>query len=95
MALKFKPVRKYDWLFFAGMAFWLAETWFFGWNDTAQSAAESVCDFIALVAMTIGFVGSVAVTVALEVLRGAEIKELELEEVCERCNCHCHKVHRV
>lgn len=34
--------------------FWLAETWYFGWNAKPMSAAEETCDRIAQV---VGWIG--------------------------------------
>jgi hypothetical protein len=35
-------------LFFIGIVFGIGETWYFGWNAHPQSAAEQICDLIAI-----------------------------------------------
>lgn len=37
-----------------GLIFWIAETWYFGWNRLPQSEAEWWCDYIAALITVIG-----------------------------------------
>jgi len=38
----------------AGLAFWLFETWWFGWNMRPSCGAERLCDDLALVIVAYG-----------------------------------------
>ncbi|MBU2704127.1 hypothetical protein Ga0466249_005281 [Sporomusaceae bacterium BoRhaA] len=38
-----------------GALFNFAETWYFGWNMTAKSPAEMICDYISEIMMISGF----------------------------------------
>lgn len=43
---------------------WIAETWYYGWNLRAQSAAESMWDFAVVALFAIAFFNSYTVTVS-------------------------------
>lgn len=43
------------WFIRVGVVVWFVETWYFGWNLTAQSRAEVVWDYIVAALMLIGF----------------------------------------
>lgn len=43
-------------LIVAGIAFWIAETWYFGWNETPSCEAEKIADHIAAAMFVIGYV---------------------------------------
>jgi hypothetical protein len=39
-----------------GLLFWLAETWYFGFNQNAESTAENICDWVAIFFVLVGFI---------------------------------------
>lgn len=41
-------------IFFLGLMFNFAETWYYGWNLKPQSPGEMVCDYIAYAAVMAG-----------------------------------------
>lgn len=53
----------YNCIFWAGLAIWILENVYFGWNATAQSGLERLTDFVSNVAMYVGVVGSIAIDV--------------------------------
>ncbi len=54
-----KPKNKYPYLVFIGLALWLAETWYFGWNDKPENEAERVLDIISGILIIWGLVGDI------------------------------------
>lgn len=49
--------NKYPYLVFLGLALWLAETWYFGWNDKPENAAEALLDTISVILIGWGLIG--------------------------------------
>ena len=56
-------------ILYLGVAFWILETAYFGWNQTAQSAAERVSDLIAGALMGYGMIATIAEGAAEKWLR--------------------------
>lgn len=48
---------KYHLITLFAFAFWIAETWYFGWNMQAQTTQEALCDNIVAVLFVWGIVG--------------------------------------
>lgn len=59
-----RNARDAAWSMAVAAVFWLAETWYFGWNWMAQSQAEVVCDTIAVAFFAYGFGGFVVASAA-------------------------------
>ncbi len=57
-----------------GLAFWIAETWYFGWNKFPESHIEAGCDVIATALMSYGL-GWMARARALERELGRQVYE--------------------
>ncbi len=55
-----------------GFLLWLAETWYFGWNEKPSCIAENVCDSIALVFLFTGLTHVVIIAIAKEVVTQIE-----------------------
>lgn len=49
-------------LAFAGFAIWILETVYFGYNETPQSGAEAILDFVSAVMIVWGILGDLAST---------------------------------
>jgi len=54
-----KEKTNYKIMFWTGFILWIAESWYFGWNETAQSSPERYLDIISLIFMGYGFFGDV------------------------------------
>lgn len=48
---------KYNLITLFAFAFWIAETWYFGWNMKPQTGQEALCDAIVVVLFVWGIVG--------------------------------------
>lgn len=84
-----KTLNKYDYFLLAGLALWLAETWAFGWNETAQSVPEKMLDAVSLFLVLYGFIGGVAAAVKTEIhlymsAEGIKVKQKNHEQENER-----------
>lgn len=55
-------LNRFEYAILVGLLLWLAETWYFGWNATAQSDAERALDILSGSIMLYGFFGSLMVT---------------------------------
>lgn len=49
-----------------GFIFWITETAFFGWNETAQSGLERIADTISWTAIIWGIIGDVMKNVHIQ-----------------------------
>lgn len=56
----------YKWLVVIGIIFWIAETWYFGWNREPQSAQEGIADFIVGIMIFWGVIGDVLQNVRIQ-----------------------------
>ena len=64
------PIKQiYRLILSLGLILWILETAYFGWNMTAQSGAERVFDIITSIAVLVGGVGSLAISVTEEYLK--------------------------
>lgn len=52
--------HKYLIIALAGFVLWFVETWYFGWNETAQSAAERALDMVSLWLIVWGTFGDIS-----------------------------------
>ena len=65
------------WLYI-GFAVWLAETWYFGWNDEPCCRAEKIWDMVAVGFWLVGAFEYTMVRIAMAVTDGInEAKEAE------------------
>ena len=46
-----------NWIVGVGIVFWLAETWYFGWNAKPRGDAERRCDAFASTLILLGAIG--------------------------------------
>ena len=61
-------MTKYDYALWAGLALWLAETAYFGWNMQAGSVQEEVLNTISLILMVYGVVGSWIKSIGVDII---------------------------
>jgi len=60
-------------LVLTGLALWIVENIFFGWNATPQSLAEVICDWLVISMVLIGFIIKPASTTTIINIKHAKI----------------------
>lgn len=57
-------MNRFQIILLLGIIFWIAETWYFGWNWDPKSAAEKFCDAVATLLLFYGMIGDILVGVS-------------------------------
>lgn len=65
-------------LIIIAILFWLLETWFFGWNKKPSCFAESVCDWLVIMMVTVFVIINIIEAAVHEAIK--RIKESEVEK---------------
>ena len=66
-----------------GFIIWIAETAYFGWNETAQSAAERILDTLSLVLIFWGIFGDIATNLTIKKGTHINAKQATIYHNCE------------
>lgn len=79
-------------MFLVGFTLWILENMFFGWNQTAQSNAETVLDLLSAVLIFWGVFGDIASglnytkNISTDAVNIAKNYSYDQSDVCAECN---------
>jgi hypothetical protein len=87
-----KNINKYDIFFLCGIAVWLLETWYFGWNESAVTVPEKMFDTLSLILIAYGTIGGIGSSIKtdLHIHTGWATTQIAEEgSGCPKCGHYC------
>lgn len=70
--------NSYKFMVAIGFIIWFAETAYFGWNETAQSAAERILDMLSLILIYWGVIGDIAANLQINKTVNVKAETVEI-----------------